>query len=155
MKALLFYAITAFALNAIKAEDQQCPELNDENISCQDMSYLILENNGRNVPLGLQCMGYAKYLSPTFAAAKQNINLTTLIDFEFELLKLTQLDQEKNVRLNYFYYIQGVPTSLGYAKCNVLKLRKVFERSELRLQKDPKKGEISNSNDVTLFWVFL
>ena len=102
MKALLFYAITAFALNAIKAEDQQCPELNDENISCQDMSYLILENNGRNVPLGLQCMGYAKYLSPTFAAAKQNINLTTLIDFEFELLKLTQLDQEKNVRLNYY-----------------------------------------------------
>ena len=102
MKALLFYGITAFALNAIKAEDQQCPELNDENISCQDMSYLILENNGRNVPLGLQCMGYAKYLSPTFAAAKQNINLTTLIDFEFELLKLTQLDQEKNVRLNYY-----------------------------------------------------
>ena len=33
--------------------------------------------------------------------------------------------------------IQGVPTSLGYAKCNVLKIRKVCERSELRLQKDP------------------
>ena len=137
MKALLFYGITAFALNAIKAEDQQCPELNDENISCQDMSYLILENNGRNVPLGLQCMGYAKYLSPTFAAAKQNINLTTLIDFEFELLKLTQLDQDKNVRLNYLYYIQGVPTSLGYAKC---KLRKVCERSELCLMKEPRKS---------------
>ena len=33
--------------------------------------------------------------------------------------------------------IQGVPTSLGFAKCNVLKLRKVCEWSELRLQKDP------------------
>ena len=39
--------------------------------------------------------------------------------------------------------IQGVPTSLGYAKSNVLKLRKVCERSELRLQNiDPiKRGE--------------
>ena len=36
--------------------------------------------------------------------------------------------------------IQGVITSLGYAKCNVLKLRKVFERSELHLQKDPIKS---------------
>ena len=32
--------------------------------------------------------------------------------------------------------VQGVPTSLRYAKWNVLKLRKVCERSELRLQKD-------------------
>ena len=45
-------------------------------------------------------------------------------------------------------YLQGVPTSLGYAKCNVLKLRKVCERSELRLQKDPIKKEISNINDM-------
>ena len=30
--------------------------------------------------------------------------------------------------------LQGVQTSLGYAKCNVLKFRKVCERSELRLQ---------------------
>ena len=29
---------------------------------------------------------------------------------------------------------RGVPTSLGYAKCNFLKIRKVCERSELRLQ---------------------
>ena len=37
--------------------------------------------------------------------------------------------------------IQGVPTSLGYAECNVLMLRKVYERSELRLQNiDPRKG---------------
>ena len=43
--------------------------------------------------------------------------------------------------------LQGVPTSLGYAKCNVLKLRKVCERSELRLQNiDPiKRGK---------FWIF-
>ena len=39
--------------------------------------------------------------------------------------------------------VQGVQTSLGYAKCNVLKLRKVCERSELRLQKDPiKRGKL-------------
>ena len=39
-------------------------------------------------------------------------------------------------------FVQGVPTSLGYAKCNFL--------SELLLQKRPnKKGEISNFNDVT------
>ena len=40
-------------------------------------------------------------------------------------------------------FVQGVPTSLGYAKCNVLKLRKVCERSELRLQNiDPiKRGK--------------
>ena len=30
--------------------------------------------------------------------------------------------------------VQDVPTSLGYAKCSVLKLRKVCEQSELRLQ---------------------
>ena len=119
MKALLFYAITAFALNAIKAEDQQCPELNDENISCQDMSFWILENNGRNVPLGLQCMGYAKYLSPAYAAAKQNVNFTTRIDFEFELFKVTQLYQDKNViRLSYFfvyclYYVKSLGNSHG------------------------------------------
>ena len=47
-------------------------------------------------------------------------------------------------------HIQDVPTSLGYAKCNVLKPRKVCERSELRLQKRPnKKGEISDFNNVT------
>ena len=33
--------------------------------------------------------------------------------------------------------LQDVPTSLGYAKCNVLKLRKVCERGELHLLKDP------------------
>ena len=33
-----------------------------------------------------------------------------------------------------WYEVQFVPTSLGYAKCNVLKLRKVCERSELSLQ---------------------
>ena len=40
-------------------------------------------------------------------------------------------------------FVQGVPTSLGYAKCNVLKLRKVCERSEQYLQIiDPiKRGE--------------
>ena len=32
-------------------------------------------------------------------------------------------------------HIQGVLTSLGYAKCSVLKFRKVCERSELCLQK--------------------
>ena len=39
--------------------------------------------------------------------------------------------------------LQGVPTSLEYAKYNVLKLREVCERSELRLQNiDPiKRGE--------------
>ena len=39
--------------------------------------------------------------------------------------------------------IKGVPTSLGYAKCNFLKIRKVCERSELRLQNiDPiKRGD--------------
>ena len=39
--------------------------------------------------------------------------------------------------------LQGVPTSLGYAKCNVLK-RKVCEQNELRLKTiDPplKRGE--------------
>ena len=36
--------------------------------------------------------------------------------------------------------LQGVPTSLGYAKCIVLKLRKVCEQSELRLKNiDPIK----------------
>ena len=38
--------------------------------------------------------------------------------------------------------VQGVPTSLEYTKCNVLKLRKVCEQSELLLQKEPKKGEL-------------
>ena len=39
--------------------------------------------------------------------------------------------------------LQGVPTSLEYAKYNVLELREVCERSELRLQNiDPiKRGE--------------
>ena len=38
---------------------------------------------------------------------------------------------------------QGFPTSLGYVKCNIIKLRKVSEQSELRLQNiDPiKRGE--------------
>lgn len=120
MKALFCY-ITALALHliVIKAQDQQCPELNGENISCQDMSFWILENNGRNVPLGLQCMGYAKYLSPAYAAAKQNVNFTTRIDFEFELFKVTQLYQDKNViRLNYFfvyclYYVKSLGNSHG------------------------------------------
>ena len=34
---------------------------------------------------------------------------------------------------------QGVPTSSGYVKCNVLKFRKVCERSELRRQEQPNK----------------
>ena len=39
--------------------------------------------------------------------------------------------------------VQGVQICLGYAKCNALKLRKVCERSELRLQKDPiKRGKL-------------
>ena len=39
--------------------------------------------------------------------------------------------------------VHGVTTSLVYAKCNILKLRKVCEQSELRLQNiDPlKRGE--------------
>ena len=37
--------------------------------------------------------------------------------------------------------LQGVPTSLGYAKWNVLKLRKICEQRELRLQNiGPLKG---------------
>ena len=40
-------------------------------------------------------------------------------------------------------FVQGVPTSLGYAKCN-------FLSEASYLQKRPnKKGEISNFNDVT------
>ena len=35
--------------------------------------------------------------------------------------------------VSFILYIQGVLTSLGYAKCNVQKLRKVGEQSELRL----------------------
>ena len=43
----------------------------------------------------------------------------------------------------YSSYSQCVPTSLEYDKCNVLKLRKVCEQSELRLQKDPiKRGKL-------------
>ena len=39
--------------------------------------------------------------------------------------------------------VQGVQTSLGYAKCNALKLRKVCERSELLLKKDSiKRGKL-------------
>ena len=50
-----------------------------------------------------------------------------------------------NTAANFISFIQGVPTSLEYAKCNVLKLRKVCERSGLCLQKDLiKKGEILN-----------
>ena len=41
---------------------------------------------------------------------------------------------------SFFEVLQGVPTSLGYDKCNVLKLRKVCEQSELRLQKGPING---------------
>ena len=38
--------------------------------------------------------------------------------------------------------LQGVPTSLEYAKYNVLKLRKGCEQSELRVQNiDPIKGD--------------
>ena len=72
---------------------------------------------------------------------------------------------------NELLTLQGVPTSFEYAKCNVMKLWKVCERSELRLQKDPikrgnydfwpnkkgwilnfdptKKGEILNFDPVT------
>ena len=47
---------------------------------------------------------------------------------------------KKTVQATFVLQVQGVLTSLGYAKCNVLKHRKVCERSELRLQKDTKKG---------------
>ena len=41
------------------------------------------------------------------------------------------------------HVIQGVPTSLEYAKCNVRKLRKVCERSELCFQRDRiKRGKL-------------
>ena len=42
------------------------------------------------------------------------------------------------------YYSTGCPIKFGleYTKCNVLKLRKVCEQSELLLQKEPKKGEL-------------
>ena len=41
--------------------------------------------------------------------------------------------------------VQDVPTSLGYAKCSVLKLRKVCEQSELCLQKVAmRRGKLLN-----------
>ena len=53
-------------------------------------------------------------------------------------LKPSQIREEGT-----FFYLQCVQTSLGYAKCNILKLRKVCERSELRLQKGPiKRGKV-------------
>ena len=41
-------------------------------------------------------------------------------------------------------FVQGVPTSLGYAKCNFLS-----EASYFYKKRPIKKGEISNFNDVT------
>ena len=61
-----------------------------------------------------------------------------------------------------YKYIQGVPTSLGYAKCNVLKIRKVCEQSELHLQKEQIKREKlvilmtemgQNSKFTPFYWV--
>ena len=65
-------------------------------------------------------------------------------------LVLTEAGEDPNDKgpdlishLNLISIVQGVPTSLGYAKYNVLKPRKVCERSELRLQNIEliKKGE--------------
>ena len=49
------------------------------------------------------------------------------------------------------YTIQCVQTSLGYAKCNILKLRKVCERSELHLQKDRIKRFIGSEFKIYPF----
>ena len=58
----------------------------------------------------------------------------------FSLVVVTMMMVKKRPSL---VLLQGVPTSLEYAKYNVLKLREVCERSELRLQNiDPiKRGE--------------
>ena len=71
-----------------------------------------------------------------------------LLDFGEKLFKdyfdVASAPFPKSMRAPYMRIIgelQGVPTSLGYAKCNVLKLRKVCERSELCLQNiEPLKG---------------
>ena len=60
-------------------------------------------------------------------------------------MKKAELSKVKHVRRGNCtnnQAVQGVPTSLGYAKCNVLKLRKGCEQSELRVQNiDPIKGD--------------
>ena len=96
MKAQIFFIFALHLIVIIDAQDQ-CPDPKDESTSCQELEFLLLENNGQNLPYGLQCNDYAKYLSPALAGLKLGLNFTTMIDFAFELLKVTELYENKNV----------------------------------------------------------
>ena len=96
MKALFCFIFALHLIVIIDAQDQ-CPDPKDESTSCQELEFLLLENNGQNLPYGLQCNDYAKYLSPALAGLKLGLNFTTKIDFAFELLKVTELYENKNV----------------------------------------------------------
>ena len=52
----------------------------------------------------------------------------------------TQRDRATNEPFSKSDIIQGVQTSLGYAKCNVLKLRKVCKRSYVYKNDPIKRG---------------
>ena len=61
----------------------------------------------------------------------------------FSLVVVTMMMVKKRPSL---VLLQGVPTSLEYAKYNVLKLREVCEQSELHLQKvSIKRGKLGIS----------
>ena len=54
----------------------------------------------------------------------------------YEYYKLSLISQGfDRGDITFKYILQGVPTSLGNAKCNVLKLRKVCEQSQLLFTK--------------------
>ena len=82
------------------------------------------------------------------AISEYTYERTLLMEQRNEMLKEMRVSEKRKGKMVsfsilFYSFLQGIPTSLGYPKCNVLKLRKVCERSELRLQNiDPiKRGE--------------
>ena len=90
MKTLLLL----FYLSLVKAESL-CP--NHQNVTCKELELLILDKNGANLPFGLSCMGYKKYLAPAFVDTA-SVQGPTTVDFALQILKVTNLAENTNVR---------------------------------------------------------
>ena len=89
MKTLLIL----FYLSFIKAESL-CPD--HQNVTCKELELLILDKNGANLPFGLSCMGYKKYLAPALMDTESEG--PTTVDFALKIHKVTNLAENKNVR---------------------------------------------------------
>ena len=71
------------------------------------------------------------------ASHRARIQAIFAADFDIDGCSAEQMDRTYRMETSRGWileYIQVVPTSLGYPKCNVLKLSKASEQSELRLQ---------------------